>query len=288
MMNININGNTKLLALLGHPVEHSISPAMHSAAAGLLDLPYVYLAFDITPEKLPEAIDSLRLFGARGFNLTMPLKRDVIPLLDRISDAARLCNSVNTVTIEEDGSLNGDTTDGRGLIRSLTESGVYKKDAAFTILGAGGAARSIAAALALDGVSDLVLCKRKNATFDEAREYVKMLSSECVIKGDICDMSDPDAFSSRMAKTDILINATNVGMGADDRSPVEKKLLRRDMFVCDIIYDPQETRLLKDAASIGAGTANGLGMLLYQGAESFRIWTGEEMPILEIKKTIFQ
>ena len=286
-MNINIDGHTKLLALLGHPVAHSISPAMHSMAASILNLPYVYLAFDVEPGDLEKAVSALRTLGAGGFNLTMPLKKDIIPYLDRMSDTARLCNSVNTVRIEADGSLSGFTTDGRGLIRSLQEEGVYSKDASYTIIGAGGAARAIAAELALDGVSDIVLLKRKNSTFEDAKKYMDMLSGECSIRGGVCDMSSDTELGGRLAATDIIINATNVGMGSDDRSPIDSHLLDHDTFVCDIVYDPRETRLMKEANEAGCRSICGLGMLLYQGAESFRIWTGEEMPVSDIKKRLF-
>ncbi len=285
-MRIDINGSTRLLGLLGHPIEHSRSPFIHNSFASDLGLPFAYLAFDARPEELKEKVDSLIKLGCRGFNLTMPLKRDIIPLLDEISDVSKICNAVNTVIIEDDGTLRGDTTDGLGLLQSVRSEGVRTSGKRMTILGAGGAASAIAASAAYDDLSEIVLCKRNNGTFGEAVSFANRLGEASGSNVRVCDMSDENALEKCIFDTDILVNATNVGMGKDDRTPIRSELLHKDLFVCDIVYDPLETRLMKEAEKIGARTVNGLGMLLYQAAVSFELWTGVKPDAEKLKEEL--
>ena len=217
----------------------------------------------------------------------MPLKNAMVPLVDELTDAARLAGSVSTV-INDNGRLIGHTTDGIGFMDSAKDAGydLVKKD--LVLLGAGGAASSIVVQAALDGVAAIHVFKRKNASWSSTEQFLSHIQAEtgCVIT--LEDIHDEHTLSQRIGNTNLLVNATNVGMAPDvDVSPVNEKLLYPELPVCDIIYNPMQTKLLRDAAAIGCPTFNGLYMLLYQGAASFEAWTGHEMPVEEIKKTLF-
>lgn len=286
ILDTSISGHTNLLCLLGHPVEHSISPRMHTIAANHLGLDYAYLAFDITEEQLPAAIDALRLFRCRGCNLTMPLKRTVIPLLDELSEASRLACSVNTI-VNEDGKLIGHTTDGIGFIRALEDRGCTVAGTKMTILGAGGVATPMIAQAAIDGVREISVFKRKNATFQETVQFADNIAKTTDCKVAVYDMADADAMRREIGKSQILANATNVGMGDDTASLVDPSMFHKNLVVFDAIYHPAKTTLLQDAEAAGATIINGEGQLLFQGAASFALWTGKEMPIDVIKQTCF-
>ncbi|MQN01599.1 MAG: shikimate dehydrogenase [Lachnospiraceae bacterium] len=281
-----IDGHTTLYCLLGHPARHSISPAMHTTAAKLLGVNMVYLAFDIEPNEIAVAVEALRLLAAGGFNLTMPFKNTVIPFIDRITKASELSGSVNTV-VNKDGVLIGDTTDGIGYLNSLLDSGFDYHGKKMTLLGAGGAAKSIAASAALSGVKRIDIFKRKNKTYEETEAFAEKInaSTDCDIL--VFPMDDSDAMRDSILSSDILTNATNVGMEDDKTSLVPREFLRPDLFVSDIIYHPAETTLLSYAKEVGCPYKNGEEMLLYQGAASFKEWTGLDMPIEAIKKIVF-
>lgn len=284
----NIIGSTKMICLLGHPVAHSVSPAMHNVAFDALGLDCVYLAFDITPETLSDAINGLKACGARGCNLTMPLKKAVIPYLDALSDEARLSGSVNTL-VNDNGILTGHTTDGIGYVDSLKkEEGFDITGKTVTLLGAGGAAESIITQAALSGAKAINVFKRSNATFDTAASFGKRIADATGCNISVLPMEDADALRHSISDSDLLCNATNVGMGDDTRSLVPKEYLHKDLFVSDIIYHPAQTTLLKDAKSAGCRTANGANMLLYQGAAAFLLWTGCEMPVDKVKSVLRQ
>ncbi len=280
------SGTTRLTCLLGSPVSHSISPAMHNRAFEALGLDYSYMAFDISESQIKNAIDALKLLNCRGFNLTMPLKTAIIPYLDELSEAARLSHSVNTCVFE-DGKLIGHTTDGIGFMEAMTDSGISYQNKVITILGAGGAATSIIVQAALDGVSKINIFKRKNATFDKIVDFADKItrSTDCDVF--VFDMADATTLEFCLQESDILINGTNVGMGDDDSSLVPVEFLRKELIVTDVIYHPAYTRLLKDAKSLGCKVMNGKYMLLYQGAAAFKLWTGQNMPIDLIKEKCF-
>lgn len=287
-MSYEITGKTKLTALLGSPVAHSISPQMHNEAFRLLGLDYVYLAFDVKPEQLKDAVCGLKAAGISGFNLTMPLKVHILPLLDELTPAARLAEAVNTVIVK-DGRLIGHNTDGIGYMRSVTDAGfdiIHKK---MTLLGAGGAATAICVQAALDGVSSIDMYKRRNASWDKTLEFCQKISAETGCSIRLCDISDQDALKESLADSTILTNATNVGMAPDTEvSPIgDISMLPRELIVSDIIYNPRETLLLKQAKEAGCPHFNGLYMLLYQGAAAFTCWTGKDMPIEPIKEKYF-
>lgn len=286
IMSRTITGHTRLACLLGHPAAHSISPAMHNEAFEKLGLDGVYLAFDVTEDHLKKTLEALTYFNFIGCNLTMPLKTAVIPYLDELSDASRLSGSVNTI-VNENGRLVGHTTDGIGYMDSLRAEGHDITGEIMTLLGAGGAARSIMTQAALDGVKEIRVFKRHNATYTEARAFAARISKETSCLVTVHDMADQDEMAQSIQESAILVNATNVGMGDDDTSLVNPSFLRQDLIVSDIIYHPAMTRLLKDAAAAGCQYHNGEFMLLYQGAASFKLWTGHDMPVEDVKKNIF-
>lgn len=282
-----ITGTTKLLCLLGDPVEHSKSPIMHNTAARLLDLNYAYLAYRVREQELPLAVDALKLFGARGWNLTMPLKTAMAGLVDELSPAAELANSVNTV-VNEGGRLTGHTTDGIGFMRSAAAEGVELAGKEIVLLGAGGAASAICVQAALDGVKAIHMFKRKNASWNATEQFISRVARKTGCAVTLEDINDRAALQTRLQDAVMLVNATNVGMAPHiDASPIDASLLFPDLVVSDIIYNPAKTKLMHEAAARGCKTFNGMYMLLYQGAAAFELWTGKEMPVEEIRKKFF-
>ncbi len=283
-----ISGTTTLYGLLGYPAKHSISPLMHNTAFAALSLDCRYLAFEVAPENLTAAVQGLRALGAGGFNLTMPHKKAILPLLDDLSEAAALCGSVNTV-VNRDGKLTGHTTDGIGYVHALEEAGFPLKGAQVALLGGGGAAESVLTQLALEDVSRIFVFKRNNATFQRTAAFAEKVSAHTHTPVTVCAMEDTALLQETLQHTHLLINATNVGMApSEGQSLVPPEALHPGLFVSDLIYHPKKTRLLTDAAEVGCPVMNGLPMLLHQGAEAFRIWTGEKMPIDLVKKAIAQ
>lgn len=287
MNNTYIDGHTTLYCLLGHPARHSISPRMHTTAAKLMGINMVYLAFDIEPNEIGITVEALRLLKAGGFNLTMPFKRTVIPYLDNITKASELSGAVNTV-INRDGILTGDTTDGVGYLDSLLDSGFDYHDKKMTLLGAGGAATSIAVSAALSGIKRIDIFKRKNKTFEETEAFADRINSSTDCEVLVFPMDDKEAMENSIASSDLLTNATNVGMEDDKNSLVPKDFLRPELFVSDIIYHPAETTLLSYAKACGCKYKNGEDMLLFQGAASFKEWTGVGMPVEDVKELVFR
>lgn len=286
-MKYEITGTTRLTCLLGSPVAHSISPQMHNEAFRQLGLDYVYTAFDVAPEHLPEAVSALKLFNIRGFNLTMPHKTAMLELVDELTPAAKLAQAVNTVTYEN-GRLIGHTTDGVGYMRSVEDAGFSIIGKNMTLLGAGGAATAICTQASLDGVKNIYMFKRKNASWNSVQAFVDNVNRTTDCKVSLYDIQDESQLKQALDNSDILTNATNVGMAPDvTSSPIPASLLDSHLIVSDIIYNPRQTQLLKDAKKAGCPTMNGLYMLLYQGAASFECWTNEKMPVSIIKEKYF-
>lgn len=287
---MNISGKTTLTALLGSPVSHSISPAMHNEAFRLLGLDYAYMAFDVDPDSLKTAVEGLKAMGVRGFNLTMPHKVAILDLVDELTPAAVLAGACNTV-IHENGRLIGHTTDGIGYMRSCLDAGCDPVGKKMTILGAGGAATAIITQAALDGVSAIDIFRRdRKEAFLATEQFAARVSAQTGCRIHVYDIADFTQLRSSLAESYLLTNATNVGMAPDTAaSPVtDPSLLHPDLFVSDIIYNPRETRLMQLASSVGCSTFNGLYMLLYQGAAAFECWTGKEMPVAQIKEKYFK
>lgn len=287
ILNTTISGKTRLLCLLGSPVAHSKSPLMHNEACQLLGLDYAYLAFDVKEAALSAAVAGLKTMNARGWNLTMPLKTAMVSLVDELTPAAKLAQSVNTV-INDNGHLVGHTTDGIGFMRSVSDAGVSIIGKEIVLLGAGGAATAICVQAALDGVSAIRIFRRKSAAWNDTVAFASRISSQTSCEITVEDIADSRLLSKRLSNAVLLVNATNVGMSPNiDATPLDQSLLYPELAVTDIIYNPKQTRLLMEASEIGCKTFNGLYMLLYQGAESFQCWTGEEMPVEQIRIKFF-
>lgn len=277
-----ISGRTRLACLLGHPVAHSMSPAMHNLAAQICHEDLAYLAFDTDADHLPLLLDALKEMNFLGANLTMPLKTAVIPCLDELSLASRLCHSVNTI-VNDGGRLIGHSTDGIGYLDSLRDVGFDITGKTMTLLGAGGAARSILVQAALDGIREIRVFKRRNQTFETSRSFLAQVERETGTPIRLLDIADSKALARSIAGSQLLTNATSVGMAEDPRSLVDADLMHPGLFVSDIIYHPLTTPLLARAKERGLAHANGLYMLLFQGAASFKLWTGRDMPVEQIR-----
>lgn len=286
---IPITGHTRLTALLGSPVAHSISPLMHNEAFQLLDLDYTYLCFEVNEETLPAAVDGLKACGIRGFNLTMPNKNKIVELLDELSPAARLIGAVNTV-VNDDGHLTGYNTDGVGYMQAVKDAGYDITGKTITIMGAGGAATAICAQAALDGVEKIHIFARETSRFwDRTQKLAENINSTLPFKAVLHENKDTAALAQAISESALLLNATSVGMAPNTEGTIieDTSLYHPDLIVSDVIYNPRETRFLKEAREAGCRTFNGMYMLLYQGAEAFRLWTGKEMPVKEIKANFF-
>lgn len=283
---IHITGETGLTGLLGSPVAHSISPLMHNYSFQSLGLDYVYLCFDVKEQGLKDAVQGLRALNVKGFNLTMPDKNKVLEHLDELSCAARLIGAVNTVE-NRDGRLIGHNTDGIGFMRSVAEQGLEMKGKTMTLLGAGGAATAICAQAALDGVAHMHIFLRSTSSHLSRMEALaENLSVETGCKFQIHDIRDLQTLEHAVRESTLLVNATSVGMAPRPDTCIlpEHFAFPAALSVADIIYNPWETRLLSLAKKAGCKTFNGYGMLLYQGAEAFRIWTGQEMPMKQVRE----
>ena len=283
-----ITGRTKLTGLLGSPVSHSISPMMHNEAFQQLGLDYAYMAFDIELEKLASVVEALRIMNVRGFNLTMPHKNAMCSLCDSLSPAAEIIGAVNTV-VNDGGHLTGYTTDGTGYMHALKEDGYDIIGKKMTLLGAGGAATSIFVQAALDGVSEISIFNRRSPFWERAEKIIKMLTERTNCKIKLYDYSDPNILKREISESVILTNGTSVGMAPDvERSLItDTFVFHKDLIVSDVIYNPRETLLLRQSKEAGCKTQNGLYMLLYQGAEAFKLWTGQDMPIELVKEKYF-
>ena len=274
-----IDGRTGLFGLLGSPVEHSLSPAMHNEAFRLLGINARYLAFDLKQEDLAEALPFFRKMKLRGCNLTMPLKEAVIPLCDRISKEASLAHSVNTLVFLENGEIEGHSTDGKGFFRGLETKGIALKGKKLSLLGLGGAGKAILSyGIGTELLEIEVLVREESKAKYEA--FVERCEKESGRR--ICLKSLEKDLEGSCKSCDILVNASSVGM-KEHRSLLEdSSLLREGIFVADCIYHPLETKLLQQARERALQYMNGLPMLFYQGAESFRLWTGKSFPEAEV------
>lgn len=286
-----INGHTRLYALIGSPVGHSGSPAMYNYSFEKLGIDAAYLAFDVPVEKTEDAVNALRTLHAGGFNVTMPCKTAVAQLVDRLSPAAELVGACNTVVFEEDGTMTGHMTDGTGFVRNLREHGVEIKDKKIVLLGTGGAATAIAVQAALDGVAEIAIFNRKDGFYANGEKTVEKIRKavSSIRKVSIEDLDDTELLGKVIGESDILINATRAGMSPmEDVIPVPPEFLRPELAVADVVYNPKETLLIKKAKEAGCRAAvGGSGMLLWQGVAAFELYTGQEMPVQEVKERFF-
>ncbi|MBQ8017752.1 MAG: shikimate dehydrogenase [Methanobrevibacter sp.] len=269
---MNIKGSTNIVGLIGHPVEHSFSPPMHNAAFKALDMDYAYVAFDVDPSNLKSAIEGAKSLNIKGFNVTIPHKIGVMDFLDGIDEVAELIGAVNTIDFKD---MKGYNTDGIGAVKAIEEvTSIKGKN--IVIAGAGGASRAISFYIAKYGADSLTILNRN---IDKAQKLARDVSESGLI-GNVKSDSIND-INSYLDDADILINTTPIGMHPNvDVEPIATAdHLHEDMAVFDAVYNPNETVLLKEAIKAGAKPVYGIKMLLYQGAESFRIWTGENPPV---------
>ena len=275
-MNMTVSGKTKICGLIGDPVEHTMSPAMHNAAFEELGLDYIYLPFHVKAEGLADAVAGLKALNVRGFNVTIPHKVKIIPMLDELDTIAGKIGAVNTV-VNDHSKLTGYNTDAAGFLKALLEQGVEPAGSNVVILGAGGASRAISYILADEGARLTVLNRRQE--LDWAFELARHINEDLGSETRAMELT-AENLSAVLEKSDILINATSVGMTPDqDSSPVSADLLKSELIVFDIVYNPVRTRLLREAASVGARTVGGVDMLAWQGALAFEKWTGRQAPV---------
>ena len=261
--------------LLAHPAGHSLSPVMHNAAFRELRLNARYEALDVTSDELPDVMARLRQEESYGANVTVPHKLTVLPFMDELTEAAQAIGAVNTI-INRDGQLVGDNTDATGFLRGLIEDAdLEPRGRRAVLLGAGGAGRAVAYALLTAGVGQLQIFNRTQEKAEKvALEFSDYGSTEVV---------DFRGLETAVRGADLLVNTTSVGLEHEginpDLSPLPPGLLPHQGLVCDLIYRPEKTRLLRDAEGEGLKTQNGVPMLVHQGAEAFRAWTGEDAPV---------
>lgn len=288
---MNIDGHTKMYCLIGSPVGHSGSPAMYNYSFDRLGINSAYLAYDVPLEKTGEAVAALRLLGCGGFNVTMPCKTEVTKYLDRLSPACELIGASNCVVVEADGTLTGHNTDGLGFVANLRVHGVDVKGKRMVILGAGGAGTAVTMQSAVDGASEIHIFNRKGYTFyPNAELTVKKITERIpACKASVTDLADKEALAEAVRNCDILVNATKVGMAPlDGETLIDPALFRADLVVADTVYNPKETRMILEAKAAGVKAAiGGIGMLLRQGVEGFRLYTGREMPADEVMNKFF-
>ena len=299
-MESRISGHTQLYGLIGSPVGHSGSPAMYNYSFEKLGIDAAYLAFDVPLEKTADAVNALRTLHAGGFNVTMPCKTAAAQLVDRLSPAAELVGACNTVVFEEDGTMTGHITDGIGFVRNLKEHGIDIAGKKIVLIGTGGAATAIAVQAALDGVSEIAIFNRKDEFYANGEKTVEKIEKAVpgISKVYIEDLDDGTPYEvdpryvlkKAIAESDILINATRAGMSPlEDVLPVPAEFLHKDLAVADVVYNPKETLLLKKAKEAGCRAAvGGIGMLLWQGAAAFELFTGKEMPAQEVMENCFK
>jgi len=260
-------------------VEHSLSPAMHNEAFRLLGINARYLAFDLQKEDLPGALPVFRKMKLQGCNLTMPLKEAVIPLCDSISKEAGLAHSVNTLVFRENGAIEGHSTDGKGFFRGLEAKGLTLKGKKLSLLGLGGAGKAILSYGIGTELSEIEVLVREESK-GKYEDFVERCEKESGRKISLKSLEKD--LEEACGSSDILVNASSVGMKEKHSLVEDSRWLHKGLFVADCIYHPLETKLLQQAKEQGLAYMNGLPMLFYQGAESFRLWTGKDFPEGEV------
>ena len=281
-----ITGHTELIGLMAYPIRHSSSPAMHNEAFATLGLDYAYLAFEVDNSTLEDAVKGLRALKMVGSNVSMPNKTVVGQYLDELSPAAKMAGAVNTI-VNDNGKLIGHITDGIGFVRNLKEHGVDVKGKKMVVLGAGGAATALTVQCALDGAASIAIFNPDDPFLDRAKGTAEKLAKEVPdCKVSVYCLDDQDKLREEIANADILANGTLAGMKPhDDITLVDKSMFHKDLVVADCVYNPAETKMVKEAKEAGVKLAvGGKGMLLWQGAASYKLYTGLEMPTDEYQK----
>ena len=279
-----IDGYTRLAAVVANPIKHSISPFIHNSAFEATNTNGVYLAWEVDATELAETVANIRRYQMFGINLSMPYKEQVIPYLDQLSEEACLIGAVNTV-VNREGTLIGYNTDGKGFFKSLPSFKISRKR--LVLLGAGGAAKAILAQAILDGVSQISVFVR-SSSMEKTRPYLEKIQNATGFRVDLFALEDVQDLQDSITKADLLVNATSVGMDGSSQPIPTSIVLPEKLMVADVIYQPFETPFLKWTRNQGNQSINGLGMLLYQAAEAFELWTGKEMPTDQIWESLKQ
>jgi shikimate dehydrogenase len=266
-----ISGATRVAAVIGDPVRHSLSPTLHNAAYDALGIDWVYVAYEVPDGAAKQALEAMRALGIVGLSVTMPHKTAVAAACDEISADAEALRSVNTVTLRPDGRLFGDSTDGEGFCRSLADAGTRVAGTRVAVIGAGGAARAVVRALGIAGASVVVAARR-----DAAAKVAAALAPGA----DAVPWSERDGAAQQ---ADIVVNATPLGMGRDHHTPVAGDAIRAGQVVVDLVYHPLDTPLLAVARERGAVAVDGLGMLVHQAALQVEQWTGHVAPVVAMR-----
>jgi shikimate dehydrogenase len=280
-----LSGKTRVFCVLGHPVGHSLSPAMQNAALRDMGVDGVYVPFDVAPENLAEAVRGLRALGAGGVNCTIPHKEALLRLLDEIDEEASLIGAVNTIVFRKERTV-GYNTDAPGFLAALRAEGFAPEGKRAVVLGAGGSARAVTVALARLGAPVTIA----NRTEARARELAEELAAK-IPRSRISAMGqDEETLRLELARAELLVNTTSVGMSprVEEMPPVPESAFRPGLFVYDLIYNPLETRLLRSAAERGARVANGAGMLAQQGALALELWTGQPAPARLMEQVVVE
>ena len=279
-----IDGYTRLAAVVANPIKHSISPFIHNSAFEATNTNGVYLAWEVDEAELAETVANIRRYQMYGINLSMPYKEQVIPYLDQLSAEACLIGAVNTV-VNREGTLIGYNTDGKGFFKSLPSFKISRKR--LVLLGAGGAAKAILAQAILDGVSQISVFVR-SSSMEKTRHYLEKIQNATGFRVDLFALEDVQDLQYSITQADLLVNATSMGMDGSSQPIPTSIVLPEKLLVADVIYQPFETPFLKWAKEQGNQSINGLGMLLYQAAEAFELWTGKEMPTDQIWELLKQ
>lgn len=267
-----ISARTQVYAVLGHPISHSLSPLMHNASFRKLGLDAVYLAFDVPPSRLATVLPAMRDMGFRGVNLTVPLKEVAYRLLPMLDESAARLGAVNTVEFHPDGTMKGHNTDGRGFLMAIEEAFQQKLEGiSIFVLGTGGAGRAVAITAATEGAAVLQLADIDCARTCAVGEEIRRLAPNTAVK---VLGAKKEEWTRACRESDLVVQATPVGMKREDQSLLGPEAFREGQLVFDLVYVFPETAFMRVARTAGARTANGLGMLLYQGAHAFTIWTG--------------
>jgi shikimate dehydrogenase len=275
-----ISGETRLLALIGHPVSHSLSPAMHNAAFVEDGLDFVYVCLDVEPDDLAAAVRGAQSLKLRGFNVTMPHKRAMVPLVDELDEGARISAAVNTVVIE-DSVLRGYNTDGGGMVMACNEAGIELSGRSVVLLGAGGTAAAIAVAFVKAGVGELHIANRSVEHAAELRDKLYGTGMKNIAVHPL------DALEEALPHAEVVVNTTPLGMKEGDPMPVSPDYIREGRAFCDVVYRPgAQTPLVRLARGRGVPVVSGGRMLLYQGVLAQKLWTGREPNVKAMDRAI--
>ncbi len=284
---MDVTAKYELIGLMAYPIRHSLSPEMQNQALEKAGLPFTYMAFEVDNDSFPGAIEGLKALKMRGTGVSMPNKQLACEYVDELTPAAKLVGAINTI-VNDDGYLRGYNTDGTGHIRAIKESGFDIKGKTMVLLGAGGASTAIGAQGAIEGLKEIKLFNRRDEFFDKALAFAQRVNenTDCVVT--VTDLADQQAFAEALASADILTNGTKVGMKPLENESLvnDISLLHPGLLFTECVYNPHMTKLLQQAQQAGCKTIDGYGMLLWQGAEQFTLWTGKDFPLEYVKQVM--